>query len=725
MNIFKWILIVLLLGCNRSNDQSFVDNSFLQPVSKKYLVQGTDSDLQMKKMVIDRDDNVYVLTDQGLFILIEGHLVRDQRYRPLADKEPVDVTIQSSTGILYYLYEDHYLSNAHAGKPYGEFESHEYTHIAVNESGEVLLAGEKNFALETNGSSITGKSEETITEVKAHEGDFFIMTDTGIYTYRDEGFRKVVDDPKIITWAFGDDQVFISNDKGFYSVSNENWKEKESLRTKIPVIPAISMAYQDGYLWAGSDIGLYATKNLEDYRYYASRRWLADDRVLDVDISSDGDVYALTNKGVSAIHFKEMTLKDKADYFYKKVRKRHLRYGLIGEVRLQEPGDLTTTEMIDTDNDGLWTSFYLGSEVFRYATTGDSEAKEYAMESFEAFERLISINPLEGFPSRTFARKGFRVSGGPKDWRPGIDENWEWKGTTSSDEFVAYIWVAGLLNQYLDLTKEEKNRVADFIDQIMMHIINNDYYFVDIDGEPTLWGRWNPEYLNWYAESVVDRKLGSITITAGLQLAYDLTGKEIYKEEMYRLFEEHGYLDNIKIPLENIRSTPGYIYEGHNMGEGGWNHSDDEMAFLTYWVLYHYALTDELQQTYADVISNHWAIEKPERNALWNLIAYSTSGGMDLESVQWHLREFQLDMVRWDVRNSHRGDLEFLEPNFRGQTTKELLPPGERETIRHNANPFDLDEGNGGMRELAGDEYLLPYWMGRYLNVIVPSANRK
>ena len=38
--------------------------------------------------------------------------------------------------------------------------------------------------------------------------------------------------------------------------------------------------------------------------------------------------------------------------------------------------------------------------------------------------------------------------------------------------------------------------------------------------------------------------------------------------------------------------------------------------------------------------------------------------------------------------------------------------------MRWNGNPFALDSGSGGHLELAGDEFLLPYWMGRYLKVI-------
>jgi len=48
----------------------------------------------------------------------------------------------------------------------------------------------------------------------------------------------------------------------------------------------------------------------------------------------------------------------------------------------------------------------------------------------------------------------------------------------------------------------------------------------------------------------------------------------------------------------------------------------------------------------------------------------------------------------------------------------ELLPPGERRMSRWNGHPFVLDGGDAGQTEFAGDEFLLPYWMGRYLKLI-------
>src|SRR5690625_7168400 len=96
-----------------------------------------------------------------------------------------------------------------------------------------------------------------------------------------------------------------------------------------------------------------------------------------------------------------MARQDKVDYFHDRVRKRHLRLGLIGETRMSVPGDVTTTQLVDTDNGGPWTSFYMGSEIFRYAATGNRVARANAVERCLSYERLLSINNRYGFPART------------------------------------------------------------------------------------------------------------------------------------------------------------------------------------------------------------------------------------------------------------------------------------------------------------------------------------
>src|SRR5699024_576195 len=133
---------------------------------------------------------------------------------------------------------------------------------------------------------------------------------------------------------------------------------------------------------------------------------------------------------------------------------------------------------------------------------------------------------------------------------------------------------------------------------------------------------------------------------------------------------------------------------------------------------YHYAFNDDLKQKFAHAISEYWKIEAPEKNPVWNLITLGTAGNFDKESTLWYLREYPMDMISWTVKNSIRKDLTFLKPNFRHQYTQEGMAPAERPLHRYNQNECNLDGGDGGKVEYSGAEYLLPYWMARYLNVI-------
>ena len=66
--------------------------------------------------------------------------------------------------------------------------------------------------------------------------------------------------------------------------------------------------------------------------------------------------------------------------------------------------------------------------------------------------------------------------------------------------------------------------------------------------------------------------------------------------------------------------------------------------------------------------------------------------------------------------NSHRKDLVEIEPNFRSQTYSEVLPPDER--VLHKHNGAYRNNGGSGMQEYAPYIYLLPYWAGRYADLI-------
>jgi hypothetical protein len=694
-----------------------IDVPFRQATSVKYKLSEELKTATLKKVVVDFNDVVYVLTDKGLYRdYHESEISKDMFYRLLSDKIPVDITIQEETGYLYYLYSDEFLTNAHAGTIYAHFPKNKYEKILVNAKDEILLIGEKagTWYRKTEKISDCKLPDGKLIDAYVSDQKFYYLTTTAIYRFESDAWQLLHKGENLSSITFTSNEIKVGTTDGFYVIDRYNGKRISELNNKLPV-PAITKLLQVGTsLWFASNDGAFLQEP-DRFRYFEGKRWLDQNYIIDVAGDSKGDVYFLTPTGLNKVKYITQTLADKTKKYQDDIRKYHMRFGWVCEVRYNTPGDMKTAVAEDNDNDGLWTSLYLGSQAFRYATTGEDIARRYVWESFESFERLLTVNPLKGFPSRTFERRG--IIKNHDAWRPSQEKEWDWKGTTSTDEYIAYLFVASVMDQFIVRNPEEKQRVAGFIDAIMTHIIENDYYFIDYDGKPTRWGRWNPEYVNWYAPYVSDRKLNSAHLIAGLQLAYSLTGKTIYKTEAEKMMNEYGYLENIMIPMATMKKTLEFVHMGDVMGDS-WNHSDDEMSFITYWVLYHYAFNDDLKQKYVEVIRDHWQIELPERDALWNLCAYGTSGDIDLESTLWHLREFNIDLDRYSTRNSHRKDLDFLPENFREQTTRELLYPGEREMHRHNTNPFALDMGGGQHNRLAGDEYLLPYWMARYFKVI-------
>ncbi len=715
-SFFQWFLSLLLVAGSVS--ASATDPGFLQPVSVKYKIAPNLKPERLKKLVVDYNNNVFVLTDIGLFKTYQDQLIQTNLYRPLANKIPLDIAIQEKTGYLYYLYDTHFLTNEETGIPFGEFAEGSYQQLAINSAGNVLLVGKDGAAIFKNKKLQKIKPpSEPILEIKADKGNFYALGANAVYQVDGEGFRVLHSSRQLTAFAIGKDEIFLGTFQGYYSINKTDGAKRIPLQQKLPVPQITALSFSGNQLWAGSSQGAFTKNPQGGFRYFASHRWLDNDQVTSISADTKGNIYLLTPSGLNQIQFITTTYFAKSKFFEDKIRERHIRYGLLAELRMKTPGDLTTAEMVDTDNDGLWTSFYVAALALKHAVTGDALAKRHAWESFAAYERLISINQVPGLPSRTYERRGYKVSD-PEAWRASPDSGWEWKGTTSSDEFVGHIFAAAFMDQFVAKEAHEKKRVAAFIEKILDHIIRHNYNFVDLDGEPTLWGRWHPDYVNWYAKTISDRKLASTDLIAGLQLGYALTKKEIYKQEADRLMKEHGYLENIMISPYNIKATPNFIYKGIDMGAGPWNHSDDEMEFLSYWVLFHYAFSKELKQQYAKAINEFLKIEAPEKHPAWNLITLGTAGNFDKESTLWYLREFPMDLIRWDVKNSHRKDLTFLEPNFRNQFTDKVLSPAERAVTRFNANEFNLYGGSGGRAELTGVEYVFCYWMARYLNVL-------
>ena len=715
----------LIALTSHGQQKVYEDTPFWQDESE-YVFADNTTQINLEKVYVDRNYVTNVLSSNGLLRPNSTTLVTEGMYRPLVDMNILDMIIYKNEFV--YLTDNTVLSNAWAGKVYVNYDLPKATCFAGGDDFRFLVGSNRGIEyIDKEGVLWSEKlsANTKLVDIKFDNNTkgFWILTNSSLLFFNPSKNRieKQLKGENYTAFELlkNSTEIVIASTNG-YLIFDKGLNRITKTNRALPCNQLTCISEINGRLWFGSKNGAFMLKNNGEFNYYASRRWLPNNEVKHISKGTDNSVLVLTSQGLATISFSLMTLHDKALIYEKQVRQRHTRNGFNCDTySMSIPGDLSSGTMVDSDNDGLWTSMYLASQLYRYAVTKSPQAFQNSIDAFEAMERLHDINGIEGFPSRSYERTGY-VKHEQEHWHKTKDELWEWKCTTSSDEAIGHYYAFALVAEIIE-DENIKKRAINLIDIMTNHIVENDLYFVDYDGKPTQWGKWNPDYVNSFPKNVGDRKLNSSNIIAFLQTAYHFTGKEKYKKKAFDLIEKHGYLENLMRPMAKIGPTQGEDLAG-NLSES-WNHSDDEMYFLSYWYLYPYAFNNELKQKFKTTIKDHWNAERPEKDGLWNF-CYAMTGAseFDLDESIWFLQEFPLDLISWTIINSNRKDIELIPTNFRRQATKKVLPPDERPIFKHNTNTFELDRNGGGRSENSGDLYLLPYWMGRYLGVISAPA---
>ena len=588
---------------------SFISNSQIpqhkdKPYTQNYSISflSSDKDAQLLNVVSDRNGYIQILSSKGLLrkragqFLFPGTLVTDEQDKQTSDKKIAGIGIYQDQ--LVYIDNQAVLSNAWAGNLFSRHTMPEAKIFAGGKDFSFLISDGKSLMLLKDSKKLWegALSGEAVKDIKYDNENnvFWILGSESIRTFSplNKELTKVYSGNNLTCIEPANGKLMVGTTDGYFEIDAKTKKQIGIIHRKMPWTDLTSISQIDGRLWFGSTWGAMQLRKDGKFDYYASKRWIPSDTVIAIAKGPDSSVLVLTKKGLGQIFFKEMTLYEKAMFYEKQVRDRHIRLGFNATVVNMTNGDVTTGSLEDSDNDGLWTSMYLAGETFRYAVTKSIDALKNVGESLDAMERLYVINNIPGFPSRSFERRGYKYD--DKAWRRADDPEWDWKATTSSDEAIGHIFALGVIAELIP-ENDIRNKAIMLIDTLMSTIVKDEYYMIDWDGQPTKWGRWNPEYVNARPENVGDRKITSSNITSMLQTAYHFTKKEKYKKAALYLLNEKGYLKNLMRPMAKIGTAPDNADELSKELSDGWNHSDDEMYFCGYWGLYRYALNDTLK----------------------------------------------------------------------------------------------------------------------------------
>jgi|APSaa5957512622_1039677.scaffolds.fasta_scaffold09241_3 hypothetical protein len=462
----------------------------------------------------------------------------------------------------------------------------------------------------------------------------------------------------------------------------------------------------DGDVWIGTSKG--AIRMLDnDWHYFGADHWLSGDNVNDIAVG-DKVVYVATDAGIGIIRYEPYTLLKKATYYERHIKEWGLqRLGFIHT--LSKVGDEWVREI--SDNDGGHTSPYLAAMCFKYAVTGDEEARQEALNSFYAMVWMERITPIDGYPARAIysleGDKGEMAkhgSGGlPAKWFPSPDGKWMWKGDTSSDEIMAHIYSVSIFHD-LVAKGEDKELAKEHLVRIATHILENGWVLRGMDGKPTRWGRWEPTYL-LRPYGYMDRGINGLEALTFMRTAYGLTGDEKF-EEGYQQLVDWGYAAN------TIRQKN--VFPPENIAP--W---DDNLAFRSYYTLLRNTDDPASRSVYLRSLERTWEVKRIEEIPWYNYV-YGAITGNDCEQEQSvkHLREWQLDCVEHNFTNSFRDDLMTKKGYVPYESGTRAISPRESVVNRNSRYSMNYDGGANGKRAMEPSAYIRDYWMGRYHGLI-------
>ena len=492
-------------------------------------------------------------------------------------------------------------------------------------------------------------------------------------------------------------------------------------------ITRLSRTSNDNSIWLGSVYGLMRYNvNRKEWRVFNSGRYLPN-RLSQVDISSlivlnrnsDDQIgctaVGITNRGLTIIRFEKWTLKKKATFFqnYIDQSNHHVRYNLVSDCTMSKWGDPRTCVKGPNDNDGLWTSMYLGSQIFRYLTTNDSQIRDSSWKYFQGLYSLNKVTGIVGYPSRSIARRDeFPPT---EDWYPSpVNSSLQFKGDTSSDEIVGHEFVYPLVIDYLSRNEIERQEAYEVLLNISEHILSHNWYLIGENGNHTMWGIWNPSEINensFYQES---RGLNSLQILSFLLQSFLYSKDQKYLDGINLLINEYHYDTNL-INQKMIAMCDT-------------DFSDDELAYLSYFNFaytlkkmnssdYNLEMLEEYMKIGLDLSHRYKQMEKsPFYNWIYCYIYNGNSSTFDCQKLIndsiWYLQRFPLELIDWPQYNSQRFDIHLNKESscFKNEINSiDLLPPDERSAHKWNGGVFDLDDGNG-FNEDDPTTFLLPYW---------------
>jgi hypothetical protein len=746
--IFLLIVILNIVSCKQpvrnevrdSEDDVYSDIPFIQEYHEAFMVSNNPADNEVRSIAVDHGNNVWIATATGVF-------------RKESGKREWEAVINGDDRGPAYSVVVNRFGDILIGTWNGLYRSTDK--MIVRELGpeapisEICCGSDADYALGPLGiwrytidkwEKQNYKIARSVRDATCdNKSNLWVATDAGLYLCKAGESILFQDESELISCYvkaidFDRDGNIWAGVMGGVSIRDSlNLIKNLTPAEGIPSANVNCLAKSpDGVMWVGTNTGIVRYKEDGSHSIRFSKRWLTDNKVTDIAFDAEGNGWIGTANGVSAIKRRMMKLEEKEKNFYDQLLSKHIREPWIcGVLKLEIPGDTASWRNTDDDNDGEYTGGYLAMESFRYAVTGDPDARTKARKAFDFLCFLQEVTGTEGFFARSVVPISWKEVNDPnrkydkrqlaealvsdprykpveQRWRKSKDGKWWWKGDTSSDEMDGHM-MSYFFYYELAAGDEEKVLIRNHVSKIMDCLIKRGYNLVDIDGTHTRWSVWSPEQLNNDPDWASEKSLNSLELLAYLKLAAHITGNDKYQKEYIRLIEKESYLKNAA--RLNSKNPAWQIY------------FDRTMEGYIFPILLKYEEDPELREFYYN-LADEWMESQEAGENLINNFTYAFATGKKVNIAQSvdFLKDTPLDLVDWPIDHTLREDVHIVrKPILEELQIEELPSASERSTVRWDKNPWAALNGNAQqVREPVF--WLWPYWMARYLKVIQPSG---
>jgi uncharacterized protein (TIGR03437 family) len=362
------------------------------------------------------------------------------------------------------------------------------------------------------------------------------------------------------------------------------------------------------------------------------------------------------------------------------IRAKHMPFGTILDPVYDSITGNTIVGYTRCGDSALWTGAYLAAESFRYKVTQSPDALDNVKYALAGIKFLVDVTGNNRLARCAFAADWQFAAGVESEEKGnGINQSapWVWVGNTSRDEVVGVFFGLGVAYDMVD-DAGVKSTIASLANRISHFIAGH---------------QWSPSD---------DITISFLTRPEQGQMMIDTTRHVNPGDNISGPFAW---------PVPMTGSLSPTALESNNLG----SYFKFNLDYMTFYNLVRYNPTNsDYLGTYVDV-RNYTATHQ---NPYFDIIDHALRGANSFDAEirplldQWLLRpkrDLYVDLSK-DVQTCDSGGNEACKP-----IPVVMRPPTD---FLWQRDPFMTKGGGFGTAEGAGIDYILPYWMGRFYNLI-------